>query len=81
MSLLVGLPEVLVDESRVVPDWHHHHHHHGYPRSHITRGIKNRPVGGRSSETYHPIDMINKSINLSIYFYVSQVRAFFGFYD
>jgi hypothetical protein len=39
---------------------HHHHHHHGSPCSHITRGMNNRSVGGRGSETFHPMDMINQ---------------------
>jgi hypothetical protein len=30
------------------------------PRSHINRGMNNMPVGGRSSETSHPIGMINQ---------------------
>jgi hypothetical protein len=39
----------LVDESGVIAS--RHHHYHGSPCSHITRGVNNRPVGGRSSET------------------------------
>jgi hypothetical protein len=38
----------LVDESGVFSSWHHHN---GSPRSHITWGMNNRPVRGRSSET------------------------------
>jgi hypothetical protein len=38
--------------------------HRGFPGSFITWGTKNRPVGGRSSETsYHPIDMNNNNNN------------------
>jgi hypothetical protein len=39
----------LVDESGVIPS--RHHRHHSSPCSHITRGMNNRPVDGRSSET------------------------------
>jgi hypothetical protein len=35
--------------------------HHGSPYSYITWGM-NRPVGGRSSETQHPIDVNNTKI-------------------
>jgi hypothetical protein len=41
----------LVDESGVLPSRHNHRHHHGPPCSHITRGMSNRLVGGRSSDT------------------------------
>jgi hypothetical protein len=51
----------LVDESGVIPS--RNHHHHGSPCSNITRGMNNRPVGGRSSETQsHPI-LMKESIN------------------
>jgi hypothetical protein len=48
-----------VDESGVIPS--RHSRHHGPPCSRITRGMNNRPVGGRSSETQsHPV-IINQS--------------------
>jgi hypothetical protein len=52
-----------VDESGVIPS--RHHDHNGPPCSHITPGMNNRRVGGRSFETQsHPI-MINQSILIS----------------
>jgi hypothetical protein len=33
--------------------------HHGSSCSYITRGMNNKPDGGCSSETSHPMDMIN----------------------
>jgi hypothetical protein len=41
-------------------------YHRGSPFSHTTRGMNNRPVGGSGSETSHPVDMINLSVNQSI---------------
>jgi hypothetical protein len=54
----------LVDESGVVPS--RHHHHHGSPCSHITWGTNNRPVGGRSYETWSRPVIINRSLNQAI---------------
>jgi hypothetical protein len=38
--------------------------HRGSPCSHITWGLDSRPVGGRSSETEHPIDVNKKKLNI-----------------
>jgi hypothetical protein len=59
-----------VDESEVFPSRYLHHHHRGSPRLQITRGVNNRLVGGRGSETSHPIDMISLSISLFVCMYV-----------
>jgi hypothetical protein len=61
MSLLVGPPETSDGRVRIFPSWHHHHH--GCPRSYITRGMNNRTVCGRGSETFHAIDVINEQSN------------------
>jgi hypothetical protein len=42
-------------------------HHHGSASSGITPGMNNKSVGGRGSETSHPIDMINQSFLPSLY--------------
>jgi hypothetical protein len=47
-----------VNESGVIPS--QHRHHHGSPRSHITWGMKNRPVGGSCSETQSHPTMVNQ---------------------
>jgi hypothetical protein len=45
--------------------------HHGSPYSHIIWGMNNRPIGGRSSETWcHPIDINN--IPESTYLFIKQ---------
>jgi hypothetical protein len=47
--LLVDSRRALVDESRAIPSQNYHHHASSY--SHITRGMNDRLVAGRSSET------------------------------
>jgi hypothetical protein len=43
--------------------------HRGYPYSHMTWGMNNRPDGGRSSQTsYQPIDM-----NVNVMFHANSV--------
>jgi hypothetical protein len=53
-----------MDESGVFPSGHYCYH--GLTRYHISRGMNNRPAGVRSSETFHPIDVISQLTNTVI---------------